>query len=238
MPRARQNARITDISKATLEIEELVRLPDEIPELTKAREASMFKVVTGSGAVVTSLEAAGGGGLKEAGAALSSAMLKGGGKGKEGGGKKDDPMADPLRRMLNDRLDGGTLDGKSEDERRAILQRREESLVQNKVLRSLNRRGLTLRELFTKLDKDDSGELDPEEFIQGIQQLEGQLSESQVPLLPLVDSRMGRDPHRPTPPPPRRLLVAIATDRKLDAAWPSLALPDPPWSTLPHPGPS
>jgi Ca2+-binding EF-hand superfamily protein len=50
-----------------------------------------------------------------------------------------------------------------------VLQRRDEALVQNKVLRALSRRGLSLRELFHLLDMNGDGEIDPSEFVKGVQ---------------------------------------------------------------------
>jgi len=86
-------------------------------------------------------------------------------------------------------VDERLLRQKPPEEQQRILQRREEALVQNKVLRAISRRGLQLRELFAMLDVDGSGELDPDEFIQGIQQLDGQLTEPQcVRLMEQIDT--------------------------------------------------
>ena len=71
------------------------------------------------------------------------------------------------------------FDAKPPEEQKRLLRRREEALVQNKVLRAIARRGLNLREAFELMDADGSGEIDAEEFISGIQAFEGQLTDGQ-----------------------------------------------------------
>ena len=144
-----KHAKISDVSKWTMEVEELLRLPDEIFEINKAKD-------TTSGFVDTKT------------------------KGGDAGARPGSPAA-------GGESNGGVPTGfdvihfeqKPQEEQTRILRRREDALVQNKVLRALTRRGISLRELFSMLDADGSGEIDPEEFIQGIQQLEGQLTDAQ-----------------------------------------------------------
>lgn len=122
-----------------LQVEDLLRLPDEIAELGK--NATQF------GSDVS---------FKD-GVAVSF---------------KDRQAAQPGKDGLPESNDAILFASKSAEEQARILQRREEALVQNKVLRALARRGLNLRELFEMLDEDDSGELDADEFISGIQQVQ------------------------------------------------------------------
>ena len=138
-------ARITDASRWTVEIEGLLRMPDEIHEINKAmKEGSIY----------------------DSSATPAPPSV---------GSMRGELIGSDLPRGVDARI----FDGKRAEEKQKILGRREEALVQNKVLRALARRGLNLRELFTMLDADGSGEIDADEFVSGIQDLEGQLSDAQ-----------------------------------------------------------
>jgi hypothetical protein len=147
-------ARVTDVSKWTLDVEELLRLPDEIHEIVKARDAS-------SNFVNATMD-------KHTSPARS--------------GRRYSSPREPLTSSGPDLPlghDEVLFRSKSVEGQERIRGRREEALVQNKVLRALNRRNINLRDLFSMLDVDQSGDIDADEFISGIQALEGQLSESQ-----------------------------------------------------------
>ena len=170
-----KHARITDISKATQQIEELVRLPDEVVELrAMSQELSNFQV-------------SGDGGKGDNKMALATSLLGGTGKGgsKDASGPTSTTNLGSLSEAVRvpkgffDRTGDANFYSKTEEQRETILKRREEALVQNKVMRALNRRGLSLRELFTKLDKEQAGEIPSEDFVKGVQELEGQLSDEQ-----------------------------------------------------------
>ena len=141
-------ARVVELSKWTGEVEDMLRLPDEIFEINQARDST-------SG-FVNPLEQLGSGD-------------QGGPDGFDSPGQPGVPVG----------LDVVLFKRKSSEEQAKLMRRREDALVQNKVLRALTRRGFSLRELFAMLDVDGNGEIDPEEFIQGIQQLEGQLTDAQ-----------------------------------------------------------
>ena len=143
-------ARITDISRWGAEIEALLRLPDEIFEINKAVNAGVAVVAESK--------------------------------------PTESPTSDTFSRSTRSDLIGSDLprgvdmqvfESKPPDEQQRLMNRREEALVQNKVLRALARRGLNLRELFSMLDGDGNGEIDPDEFVGGIQELEGQLTDVQ-----------------------------------------------------------
>ena len=63
-------------------------------------------------------------------------------------------------------------------------------LCTSQVLRAIHRRGMSLRDAFTLLDTDGSGELDADEFIDGIlREFDGQFSPEQVTrLMELTDA--------------------------------------------------
>ena len=143
-------AKVMDISKCTIEIEQLLRLPDEIHEINKAKDGqSNFvpKAETEESPVARR-------------ASVTTAEV-------------------PTVRSLPPGFDVVLFREKPHEEQSKLLRRREDALVQNKVLRAVARRGISLRELFSMLDDDDSGEIDPQEFIKGIQGLEGQLTDAQ-----------------------------------------------------------
>ena len=48
---------------------------------------------------------------------------------------------------------------KPHEEQQRITTRRKDALIQNKVLRALQKRGMTLRETFDFMDEDGSGEV-------------------------------------------------------------------------------
>ena len=70
-----------------------------------------------------------------------------------------------------------------------MLGRRDDLLLQNKVLRAIHRRGLSLRDAFTLLDRDGSGELDATEFVQGIiREFDGCISWNRTVRAPQTES--------------------------------------------------
>lgn len=145
-------AKVMDVSKCTIEIEQLLRLPDEIHEINKAKDAQSNFVPQGE--IGDSPTA------RRASLALAAVEV-------------------PTVRSLPPGFDVLLFREKPHEEQSKLLRRREDALVQNKVLRAVARRGISLRELFSMLDDDDSGEIDPQEFIKGIQGLEGQLTDAQ-----------------------------------------------------------
>ena len=135
-----RQARPADTAKFTADVEELLRLPEEINEVTKLKDQTNSKQQAAN--------------AKQAGQIDERSGL---------------PMATDVLYFRE----------KPEEEQTRITRRRQDALVQNKVLRAIARRGLTLRETFDFLDKDGSNEIDPDEFVAGIQSLDGGLTDAQ-----------------------------------------------------------
>ena len=206
-----RNARAPDIAKATLEIEDLVRLPNEIIEYSKrfssmmaAGESSAKAGAAGvaaakadvsarlSGCTVAAPSSAASAARSSAAATAVAAAAAAAADSELYAGLEP-ALASSLHSMLHDRQGLEVLDQKGTDEKEKVLQRRDEALVhasahdgavlpfpqvlqrrdealvQNKVLRALSRRGLSLRELFHLLDTNGDGEIDPSEFVKGVQ---------------------------------------------------------------------